>query len=76
MFAFGFCETACLRGLQGTAKERIGDMNKDEELELKVKMFCAAINSTVYEGSVGRIRAITEEVNIAFEMLKKNTSKC
>lgn len=51
-------------------------MNKDEELELKVKMFCAAINSTVYEGSVGRIRAITEEVNIAFEMLKKNTSKC
>lgn len=46
-------------------------MNKDEELELKVKMFCAAINPTVYEGSVGRIRAITEEVNIAFEMLKR-----
>lgn len=51
-------------------------MDKEKEIELKVEMFCATINSTVYESSVGRIRAITDEVNIAFEMLKKNTDKC
>lgn len=45
-------------------------MNKDEELELKVKMFCAAINSTVCENTYDRVRSVAESVNEAFDILK------
>ena len=74
MFAFGFCETACLRGLQGTAKERIGDMNKDKELELKVQMFCAAIRESD-RSHFFYMRRTAEDVNVAFEVLKKGSDK-
>lgn len=74
MFAFGFCETACLRGLQGTAKERIGDMNKDKELELKVQMFCAAIRQSDISHLFYMSR-FAENVNAAFEVLKEGSDK-
>ena len=71
MFAFGFCETACLRGLQGTAKERIGDMDKEKEIELKVQMFCAAVRSKDRTNFFG-MKRLSEDINESFEVLKEN----
>lgn len=51
-------------------------MDKDEELELKVKMFCAAINSTVCEKTYDRARSVAESVNEAFDILKRHTDNC
>lgn len=74
MFAFDFCETACRRGLQGTAKERVWDMNKDKELELKVQMFCAAIRGSDISHFFYMSR-FAENVNVAFKVLKEGSDE-
>lgn len=51
-------------------------MDKEKELELKVKMFCEAIRSTVYEETYGRVRNVAGLVNEAFDILKQRTDNC
>lgn len=51
-------------------------MDKEKELELKVKMFCEAICSTVCENTYDRVRSVAESVNIAFDILKQRTDNC
>lgn len=51
-------------------------MNKDEEHELKAKMFCAAILSTICENTYDRARNVAESVNAAFDILKQRTDNC
>ena len=46
-------------------------MNKDEEIELKVQMFCAAVRSedrTIFFW----IKRLSEDINESFEVLKEN----
>lgn len=51
-------------------------MDKEKELELKVKMFCEAIRSTVCEKTYDRAKSVAESVNIAFDILKRRTDNC
>ena len=51
-------------------------MNKEKELELKVKMFCEAIRSTICETTYNRARSVAESVNEAFDILKQCTGNC
>lgn len=51
-------------------------MDKEKELELKVKMFCEVIRSTVYEEAYDRVRSVAESVNKAFDILKQHTDNC
>lgn len=51
-------------------------MDKEKELELKVKMFCEAIRSTVCENTYDRTRNVAESVNEAFDILKQHTDNC
>lgn len=51
-------------------------MDKEKELELKVKMFCEVIRSTVYEKTYDRIGNVVESVNKAFDILKQHTDNC
>lgn len=51
-------------------------MNKEKELELKVKIFCEAIRSTVYEETYDRVRNVAGLVNEAFDILKQRTDNC
>lgn len=51
-------------------------MDKEKELELKVKMFCEAIRSTVCEKVYDRVRSVAKSVNAAFDILKQRTDDC
>lgn len=51
-------------------------MDKEKELELKVKMFCEAIRSTIYEKAYDRAKSVAESVNTAFDILKQHTDNC
>lgn len=51
-------------------------MDKEKELELKVKMFCEAIRSTACEKTYDRVRNVAESVNEAFGILKQRTDNC
>lgn len=51
-------------------------MEKEKELELKVKMFCEVIRSTACEKSYDRVICVANLVNIAFDILKKRTDDC
>ena len=51
-------------------------MDKEKELELKAKMFCGAIRSTVCEKAYDRVRCVANLVNIAFDILKQHTDNC
>lgn len=51
-------------------------MDKEKELELKVKMFCEAIRSTVCEKAYDRVKSVAESVNKAFDILKQRTDNC
>lgn len=51
-------------------------MDKEKELELKVKMFCEAIRSTICENTYDRARNVAESVNEAFYILKQHTDNC
>lgn len=51
-------------------------MDKEKELELKVKMFCEAIHSTACEKTYDRVRSVAESVNEAFDFLKQHTDNC
>lgn len=51
-------------------------MDKEKELELKVKMFCAAILSTICENTYDRARNVAESANAAFDILKQRTDNC
>lgn len=51
-------------------------MNKDKELELKVKIFCEAIRSTICENTYDRARKVAVSVNEAFDILKQYTDNC
>ena len=51
-------------------------MDKEKELELKVKMFCEAIRSTLCEKAYDRAKSVAESVNIAFDILKQRTDNC
>lgn len=51
-------------------------MEKEKELELKVKMFCEAIRSTIYENTYDRVRNVAESVNESFDILKQRTDNC
>ena len=51
-------------------------MDKEKELELKVKMFCEAIRSTVCENTYDRVRIVAESVNEAFDILKRHNDNC
>lgn len=51
-------------------------MDKEKELELKVKMFCEVIRTTVYENTYDRVRCVANLVNIAFDILKQHTDNC
>lgn len=51
-------------------------MEKEKELELKVKMFCEAIRSTIYENTYDGVRNVAESVNEAFDILKQRTDNC
>nr|DAO65055.1 MAG TPA: hypothetical protein [Caudoviricetes sp.] len=45
-------------------------MDKEKELELKVKMFCEAIRSNACDNTYDRVRSVAESVNEAFDILK------
>ena len=51
-------------------------MEKEKELELKVKIFCEVIRSTVYEKTYDKVRNVAESVNEAFDILKQRTDNC
>ena len=51
-------------------------MDKEKELELKVKMFCEAIRSTVCENTYNRTESVAESVNKSFDILKQRTGNC
>lgn len=51
-------------------------MDKEKELELKAKMFCEAIRSSICENTYDRARNIAESVNEAFYILKQRTDNC
>lgn len=50
------------------------DMEKDKEIELKVKMFCAAVQShrqLCQESRLIYLEGFANQINKAFEILKK-----
>lgn len=51
-------------------------MEKEKELELKVKMFCETIRSTACEKTYDRTKSVAESVNEAFDILKRHTDNC
>lgn len=51
-------------------------MDKEKELELKVKMFCEVIRSTGCEETYDRVRNVAGLVNEAFDILKQRTDNC
>lgn len=51
-------------------------MNKDEEHELKAKMFCEVIRTTVCENTYDRVSSVAGLVNEAFDILKQRTDNC
>lgn len=51
-------------------------MDKEKELELKVKMFCEVIRSSICENTYDRAGNIAESVNEAFYILKQRTDNC
>lgn len=51
-------------------------MDKEKELELKVKMFCEVIRTTVCENTYDRVGNVAKLVNEAFDILKQRADNC